>query len=237
MSVNAQGFVELIVPAQRRYSHEALQDFVHAMLPWLQKTLDKLIPRAAQAQRAEHCLQKITGSLQVDILPVSISLPLVQQDFTVSMQAKRGGYAKVQEARAALGGSELILYAKDTEVRACCLLLQKWLVKKAAPPLQERTLALAHRMGLTVQHIRIGAQRGRWGSCSAEGNINLNGRLLLLPTYLVEHVILHELCHRVHMNHSADFKKLLESVSPQSVQKDKELALAWQALPLWVLIS
>ncbi len=259
MSVNAQGFVELILPSNLAYSDKELEDFLHSMLPWLQKTLDKLVSRQDQSARAASCLQEMTGTLSKDILPPQVFVPLWGQKWLVQLSPKLGGYAKLIEeapqkmptldafhlspdlnftpSEAPSYTGRLILHAHDTEMSACCRLLQKWLVKKAALPLRMRTLALAEKMGVQVAQVRVAAQRGRWGSCSVQGNINLNGRLLLLPRHLVDHVILHELCHRVHMNHSSAFKKLLESVSPQSKEKDKELSLAWQNLPLWALTS
>ncbi len=234
LSVSAQGFTELILPQKRTFSPQELQNFLHTNTPWLQKTLDALVPRASQAERAELCLQKIRQELTPDILPAHVHFPMLGHTWQLSLQAKRGGYAKLQEVGTAQ--KNLVLYANAADMRACCRLLQKWLIKKATPLLQENTFALAQKMGVEVAQVRIAAQRGRWGSCSVRGNINLNCRLLLLPQYLVEHVILHELCHRVHMNHSKAFKALLESVSPQSKAKDTALRTAWQNLPLWSLI-
>ncbi len=229
--VDGQGFVELVIPQKSSYTPVEVQKFLESMLPWLQKTLDGIVARPEQAQRAAHCLQKITGSLEADILPISIALPMLQENWQLEIQHKRGGYVKVQEM------GNLVLYAHSHEVRLCCKVLQKWLMRKALIPLQECTQAKAAHLGLHVGKVSIGAQKGRWGSCSSEGNIRLNCRLLLLPVHLVEHVILHELCHRVYMNHSKDFKALLEKVSPQSLHKDKELERAWRELPLWSLIS
>ncbi len=233
ISVDGQGLTEIILPSQRAYTLAEVQRFLESMLPWLQQTVDGLLPRCEQAQRAEQCLQKITGTLGAETLPFSITLPPLQRMWHVELQPKRGGYAKIQEK----GENHLVLYAHGEEVRPCCKLLQKWLMRKALPYLQEKTHALAEGMGLEVAKVSVGAQKGRWGSCSAQGNIRLNCRLMLLPPHLVQHVLVHELCHRVHMNHSSSFKKLLEQVSPDSVQKDKDLARAWKNLPLWSLIA
>ncbi len=231
--VDGQGHVEVILPQKSRYTAHDAQNFLDSLLPWLQKTLDAMVPRVHQAQKAAQCLQKITGSLEADVLPTSVYFPLLAEQRDVHLQTKRGGYAKLQEQ----GHDGLILYAHEHEVRSCCKLLQKWLLKKSTHPLQEKTLALAQDLGLEVAKISMGAQKGRWGSCSSAGNIRLNCRLLLLPEYLIDHVILHELCHRVHMNHSPAFKALLEKVSPQSKRKDKDLALAWKNLPFWALVE
>ncbi len=239
ISVDGQGFAELIFPEQRIYTLAQAEKFLQSMVPWLQKTINSLVPQALQAERAEQCLQKITGCFSTGILPASINLPLLNAVWHVYIQPKRGGYVKLQELKGEHGaeGGQVILYAHDTEVKSCCKLLQKWLVKKSLPVLQEKTLSLAHDLHLHVEKVSVGVQKGRWGSCSAKGNIRLNCRLMLLPTYLAEHVILHELCHLVHMNHSKAFKDTLEKVSPNSLLKDKELVRSWKELPLWVIVS
>ena len=102
---------------------------------------------------------------------------------------------------------------------ACSLVREE--EKKRMPPLTEteiRTLALqaktlipdrtayfARRLGVTFGRITIRCQRTRWGSCSSKGNLNFNCLLMLAPREVLDSVIVHELCHRKHMNHSAAF--------------------------------
>ena len=62
--------------------------------------------------------------------------------------------------------------------------------------------------------VRIKNHRTAWGSCSAKKNLNFNWRLVTLPSELADYVILHELCHTVHLNHSADFWEFLERLAP-----------------------
>ena len=62
--------------------------------------------------------------------------------------------------------------------------------------------------------VRIKNQRTSWGSCSSKKNLNFNWRLVTLPPELCDYVILHELAHTVHLNHSADFWAFLERLAP-----------------------
>lgn len=78
--------------------------------------------------------------------------------------------------------------------------------------------------------VRIGNQKSRWGSCSAKGTISLNWRLLLLPYEISNYVILHELAHLKHLNHSARFWEYLETICPNSKTKDKDLLKIGKAI-------
>jgi hypothetical protein len=76
--------------------------------------------------------------------------------------------------------------------------------------------------------VRIKNQRRAWGSCSSKRNLNFNWRLVALPPELADYVILHELCHTVHFNHSADFWALLTSLAPEAMSHRGRL----QAIPM-----
>jgi predicted metal-dependent hydrolase len=74
---------------------------------------------------------------------------------------------------------------------------------------------LAQHHGFHYQQVKIRKSKTRWGSCSSKGIINLSFYLMLLPSHLIEYVLLHELCHTVEMNHSAAFWSLLDSHTHQ----------------------
>ena len=88
------------------------------------------------------------------------------------------------------------------------------LAKQAAEVLPERVQHFAKIMGVTVGRITIRSQRTRWGSCSAKGNLNFNCLLMLCPEEVRDYVVIHELCHRKHLNHSADFWAEVERYCP-----------------------
>ena len=96
------------------------------------------------------------------------------------------------------------------------------LAARAKILIPERTAYFAARIGVTYGRITIRAQHTRWGSCSSKGNLNFNCLLALVPPQVLDYVIVHELCHRIELNHSARFWALVEKVLP-----DHRVHRAW----------
>ena len=80
---------------------------------------------------------------------------------------------------------------------------------------RQRAEYYAGMMGVTFGNITIRNQKTRWGSCSGKGNLNFNYKLYFLPAELMDYVIIHELAHRRHMNHSAAFWQVVEQYCPE----------------------
>ncbi len=77
--------------------------------------------------------------------------------------------------------------------------------------------------GQTIGRISIRNQKSRWGSCSLKGNLNFNYRIALLPTHLADYIVIHELCHLVHFNHSSKFWGLVSQTFPEHKSARAEL--------------
>lgn len=97
------------------------------------------------------------------------------------------------------------------------------LADKARQYLPSRVAGYAAQMGVTYGRITIRSQRTRWGSCSGKGNLNFNCLLMLMPPPVIDYVVIHELSHRKHMNHSANFWKTVETYMPNYQQHRKWL--------------
>lgn len=87
--------------------------------------------------------------------------------------------------------------------------LKKWYQHEAEIELQARLDYWSKAMGLTYRSLSVKSYRKRWGSCSAQTDISLNWRLIMLPTPLIDYVVIHELAHITHFNHSRDFWALV----------------------------
>ena len=93
--------------------------------------------------------------------------------------------------------------------------VRKQLVARARRELPARLLELASEHGLTVSRISIRNQRWRWGSCSPSGHICLNWRLVTMPEWVRDYVLIHELMHLKRMDHSRKFWKLVAAACPE----------------------
>lgn len=104
--------------------------------------------------------------------------------------------------------------------------LQTWLRKVIEEALRRnakiilppRLYALSLQHHLPYKSVKINSSSGRWGSCSARGNINLSYFLVLLPKHLIDYVLLHELSHTLEMNHGERFWALLNGMTDGKAQ-------------------
>lgn len=89
------------------------------------------------------------------------------------------------------------------------------LMERAKKYIPSRVEYYADIIGVDYGRITIRHQRTRWGSCSGKGNLNFNCLLMLFPQDVIDSVVVHELCHRIHMDHSLAFYRDVERVFPK----------------------
>lgn len=221
--LSAQGGLSLLLPARRTLSLTEATQILHDMRPWIERALTRLQKRNAQKPRPVPLC-----------VPDSISLPALGETWHIYCVA---GPANSTRDRVTLReqAESIVLRGTVNNIPLCCRMLQKWLLPHAKDYLTARVRALACEYGFMVKDVRVRGQRSRWGSCSALGNINVNYRLIFLEKPLIDYLILHELCHLRHMNHSAAFKACLHSYESQWAYFEKALNKAWGNLPPWVL--
>ena len=87
--------------------------------------------------------------------------------------------------------------------------------RKSARQIFEKRVAYYHTItGGHYTSITVRDQRSRWGSCSSRGTLSFNYRLVFAPPKVLDYVVVHELCHLTHMNHSKNFWSMVASVMP-----------------------
>ena len=119
---------------------------------------------------------------------------------------------KMQEKQAALANVDKL---SMDEIKA--------LAEQALKVIPERVKYYAEKLGVTYGRITIRNQRSRWGSCSQKKNLNFNCLLMLVPSEVLDSVIVHELCHLKEMNHSDKFYAEVLRVFPDYWKHQKWL--------------
>lgn len=135
-------------------------------------------------------------------------------DFQLRFEQKDVSYV-----RAEMDESGIICYYQSVEVLADND-IQTWITKtleafarkRVKERLIPRLLNMAAERSLNLNNVKVSSAKGRWGSCSSKGNINLSLYLVLLPRHLQDYVLQHELTHLVEMNHSPRFWARLDEV-------------------------
>ena len=106
----------------------------------------------------------------------------------------KGGYLEVGLPRK----------SKDGDIRNALI---EWYEEHALERLTEKTNRYAGIMGLSPNSISVRDYKSRWGSCSSKGEISYNWRVIIAPHHIVDYVVVHELCHLKHPNHSPAYWK------------------------------
>ena len=189
----------LVVKAPLYVGNRDIEDFVRQKSEWIEAT-------ALRLKRAREKEAALRPRLQnTDALPYLGDTRIL----TVICEDR-------QRAKVISVPGRLILhvpYEADYEYRRSAL--EQWYRRQAQIVIGEKAREFAALLGVSYAAVRIKDQRSRWGSCSGRGNLNFNWRILMAPEPVCDYVIIHELCHLVHMDHSERFWKLVESVCPQ----------------------
>lgn len=221
LSVSLEKGIIVVIPEamSQQLAAKLIPEFVEDKQHWINNAIEKL-----QAQKS---IKPSIGHCQ---LPDQVTLTALEQVFSIN-------YVNLPDSNLAL----LHKHSKQLEIRgdlnnrkAVFTLLERFFKDYARFYLQQRLEQLSKESGLSYNRLTIRAQKTRWGSCSAKKNINLNYRLLFIRKSLLDYILLHELAHTVHMNHSKAFWSLLESLIPDARSRDRQVNQAAKNLPCWI---
>ncbi|WP_035293056.1 SprT family zinc-dependent metalloprotease [Clostridium sp. KNHs214] len=115
------------------------------------------------------------------------------------------------------------LYDNEARTQYVKEAIKKFYIKKAMNFFKERVEVFSKNMGIYPKKVTVKEVKTLWGSCSSKGNITLNWKLIMAPPYVIDYVVVHELCHLRHMDHSKDFWMEVEKVIPDYKYRRKWL--------------
>jgi predicted metal-dependent hydrolase len=207
--------VEVVVP--RRARPADIERFVAAHREWIDE-------KRAHALRNRPAPQPFP--------PAVVDMHVSQERFRLQMA---GGTGRLRVDEIHVPGADPVLWIKgNAEARNLRKALRAWLMTAARERLEPRVAALAASSGVRYSRVSIRRQRSRWGSCSVRGTISLNCCLLFQRPEVVDYLIIHELTHVSHMNHSARFWQAVEKRCAAWRELDRELVQGWRHVPRWV---
>ena len=188
LSLTINENAELIIRAPKRLSIEKIQDFINEKENWINRK-KRLIVNQIKDVTSNHNKLLYLGNL----FPINVEQNASKELFFT--------------------GEEFI--ANSIEPDSLSLSIKKWYKNKFKEIALPRVAYFANKHNLMVNQVRIKNQKTMWGSCSSKNNINLNYLLLMAPMGVIDYVIVHELVHTIHRNHSTDFWDSVESIMPE----------------------
>jgi predicted metal-dependent hydrolase len=213
IKVYPRGRVEVIVP--RRTSAKAVRAFVDANQEWIAKS------RASFAEVLPP---------EPFVLPNRIDLPAISRCFRVRYE--RRSDAKSVSYRCSRG--VLTLSGKTGDDKLCVAALKRWLASVARKEFLPRLQALSIETDNPFTKMHVRGQRTCWGSHSSTGTISINYCLLFLAPELLRYLMIHELCHARHMNHSKRYWQRVGRFEPDYRRLDRALGDSWKSIPVWL---
>lgn len=206
------GIVEIVVPRGTR--PRTVEQFVRRHKPWIERKVALYRPLDAVPE----------GSL-----PTRIDFAASGQSYALHLIESTGSPRLVAD------GVSLRLHGARERPALLRHVLQRFTMREAHATLAPWLAGLAASTGLHYEKIQIRRQRTRWGSCSRSGTISLNACLLFQPPAVVNYLLIHELAHTQHMNHSRRFWRLVERLEPGWRDLDAALSAGWRVVPSWAL--
>lgn len=204
------GGVEVVVPP--RTSPHRISAFISQQREWIER----------QRRRA-------IAPLPWPLPPATLELSAFEEQWTC-VQSPSSGRVRVMPRQA----GQLELHGDLSDREALRGALIAWLVgyakERFAAPLAERAM----QVGVAPRRLQVRCQRTRWGSCSRRGTVSLNACLLFQRPQVVRYLLIHELAHLKHMNHSRHFWAEVGRHEPQWKALDRELLRGWKHVPAWI---
>lgn len=187
---------ELIVRAPKFVSDREIMRLVSSKQDWVTKRLE-------EAQKTEKLKQEL-------IIEEGSSIPFMGEPHTIH----------IGDCRTVTLTEDVILLPTVHDPEK---LFMKWLKTQALYMLQESVEHYAAQMGLVYEAVKLSNARTSWGTCTSKRVLRFSWRLVLCPTEMLDYVVVHELSHIRHMNHSREFWGCVESVMPDYKKRRKWL--------------
>lgn len=207
INISVKPFNGVVVSFPFYVSYKVAEEVAYSKIEWIKKSIGKMknfegkkhiYTESSEFSTRAHDLviqQKVSGNISVTVRNGTISVKYPSSHNVIS----------------------------DEVQSAIKIGIERALKNEAKEYLPLKVSQFAKKNDFDYNQVFCKNMKSRWGSCSVRNNINLNIHLMQLPEELIDYVVLHELCHTVHKNHSKRFWNKLEYVLPDSKILDKRL--------------
>lgn len=190
----------------------------------------KQIPRILQQHEdwITKQLEKHANCFQPPMLPDALSIRMTDQNYAIEYRQND------QTTHKPRIHTELTTLTVNYQTQEQAIeSLRHWVRSQAIELLTPALKNVKEEFGFDYKRVSIRSQKSRWGSCSNSGTISLNDQLLFMPKETVRYLMIHELCHTRHMNHSNKFWQLVEQCCPEFKQHELNLMRGREIVPDW----
>jgi predicted metal-dependent hydrolase len=215
--VSVEKGLEVVVP--KRFGLSRVPSLVEKNSLWIERAFQKA-----------KAFEELTGPAPSWRMPAEITLAALGLSWNVLTRRDDLKTVFVRET----SDKTLFVCGATEDASNCQKALKRWLTRQGEAHLIHWLKRVSEETKLRYTAISIRQQQTRWGSCSSRHSISLNARLLFLPPELVTYVLVHELCHTRHLNHSPGFWRLVESYLPGYRQFDRQLRDGGRYIPGWL---
>ena len=167
------------------------------------------------------------------LLPDIVDLPAIDQRFKIRYERQENA----KSVRYRRHKNVVVLRGRTGDDKLCVEALKRWLASVAKTEFAIRLKALSAVTGNPYRTMHIRGQRTCWGSHSTSGTISINYCLLFLEPESVRYLLIHELCHARHLNHSRRYWQFVSKFEPDYRRLDRALTESWHRVPVWVGIN
>lgn len=223
----------VLVTAPGKMSLKTIHEFVLENWEWVASQRKKLAARTPIRVFAPGAMVRIYGVLRRLVVEDRTTGSLLESAIPdAAITTSKGAHATEDESFAAhirfelVGEVLLARVSSDTFRRLAespfgfeasyARALRRFAEAEARLHLEDRVRYWSARMGLQPTGLSFRRQKTRWGSCSSEGHLSLNWKLVFAPEAVIDYVVIHEIAHLKHQNHSAQFWGLVEQYDPQA---------------------
>lgn len=212
---------ELMVKAPRKLPEHRIFDFVKSKERWIRKQQERILETNAM----NHSVM----SYNTFLLLGSQLTPVITEEAKKIQVSSSTVFTPHQQAR-----NLLLIPAKYTQNKLSSYItnktpdtvlkkVEKWLRDQAKHVAFERGNYFGHRLNMSGHTVTINNNKTRWGSCTRDGKLYLNWRVIMLRPDLVDYIVVHEFCHLLEFNHTKNFWALVETILPNWRDLRREL--------------